>query len=328
MVESKEDLTLPGLSIESSLMWRSKPSQLRTWLARWKADSYLPHLFIRILKPSQRTSFETALTSSLAVIPASRFQQQDSEREQMTHDTCGPLSGDTSNQLDLFNASLKMLKATSRLDFPQSSAIWKKMVTDQRGEYLARKKLALLIRESESTSWATPNTMDYLPQRSEEALVRQATTRRKGRTRPANLREQVNPTAIKIYKNPTSWATPTCHIAKEGAYPAEFTRRTLSLTAQVAKKEKNWPTPDVAQAQKVSNRPNYGQLGLANHPDVHGKRVDREPMQKDRAGLPGQDKSNMVGKNQELFGKLNPEWVEHLMGVPTGWTDLDSWETE
>ena len=49
--------------------------------------------------------------------------------------------------------------------------------------------------------------------------------------------------------------TPTCHNAKEGAYPAEYTRRT--------------PT-------------------LATH-----------------AG-----------------GKINPEWQEHLMGWPQGWTDL------
>jgi hypothetical protein len=27
-------------------------------------------------------------------------------------------------------------------------------------------------------------------------------------------------------------------------------------------------------------------------------------------------------------GHLNPNWVEWLMGVPTGWTDLGSWGTE
>lgn len=296
MVESKEDLTLPGLSIESSLMWRSKPSPLRTWLTRWKQGSYLPHLFTRILKPSQRTSFETALTSSLAVIPASRFRQQDSEREPMTQDTCGHLYGDTLNQLDLFSASLKTSTGTYRLDSPQSSAIWKKMVTERRGEYFQRLKLAHLTREKESTSWATPNTMDHLPQRSEEALVRQATTQRKGRTRPANLREQVNPKAVAIYQNPTSWATPTAsdwknmdtsnqqmlskqvkmwptptaHLGKEGAYPAEYTRKTRSLTA-----------------------------------------VAMESEQKPHSS-----------------GFLNPEWVEWLMGVPTGWTDLDYWEME
>ena len=47
--------------------------------------------------------------------------------------------------------------------------------------------------------WATPNTMDSLSLRSEEALRRQATTTRKGRTAPANLREQVDPKSCEIY---------------------------------------------------------------------------------------------------------------------------------
>ena len=49
-------------------------------------------------------------------------------------------------------------------------------------------------------NWATPNTMDYMEQRSPEALKRQSETTRKGRTKPANLREQVNPQAVAIYK--------------------------------------------------------------------------------------------------------------------------------
>ena len=218
MVESKEDLTLPGLSIESSLMWRSKPSPLRTWLTRWKADSYLPHLFTRILKPSHRKSFETALTLSLEVIPANHSQQQDSAGEQMTQDTCGHLSGDTFKQLDLFNASLKMSKDIYRLDSEQSSATWKKMVIEQRGEYSQRVKSAHHTKESESTYWPTP----------------------------------------------------TAHLGKEGAYPAEYTRNTPSLTAV---------------AMESEMRPHSS-------------------------------------------GYLNPDWAEWLMGVPTGWTDLDFWETE
>ena len=35
------------------------------------------------------------------------------------------------------------------------------------------------------------------------------------------------------------------------------------------------------------------------------------------------------GKGTETAtGQLNPTWVEWLMGLPTGWTDLGSWETE
>ena len=221
MVESKEDLTLQALNIESSLMWRSKPSPLRTWLARWKADSYLPHLFTRILKPSQRISFETALTSSLAVIPVNHSQPQVSDSEKMTPDTSGLSSDGTSKQFDLLESSLKTLKGTSRLDSPQSSAIWKKMVTEQRGEYSQRVKLAHLTKESESISWPTPSARDH-----------------------------------------------------KGGYQGGRLRRG----------KVSFDTLDVA-VQHYSG-----------------------------------DKNKV--------GHLNPEWVEWLMGVPTGWTALDSWETE
>ena len=52
--------------------------------------------------------------------------------------------------------------------------------------------------------WATPNTMDYLPQRSAESLKRQAETSRKGRTRPANLREQVCEETVRMWPTPTA----------------------------------------------------------------------------------------------------------------------------
>jgi hypothetical protein len=37
---------------------------------------------------------------------------------------------------------------------------------------------------------------------------------------------------------------------------------------------------------------------------------------------------NAVMIENKGSGYLNPDWVEWLMGVPTGWTDLGSWETE
>ena len=44
--------------------------------------------------------------------------------------------------------------------------------------------------------WATPNTMDSLPLRSKEAMIRMHQTTRKNRSFPCNLREQVSPDMI------------------------------------------------------------------------------------------------------------------------------------
>lgn len=252
MVESKEDLTLPGLNIESSLMLKSKPSPLRTWFRRWKPDSYLPHLFTRILKPSHRKSFEEKLASSLEDTHVNLSHQQESDLEKTTPDTYGRISGDTSKQLDLFSASSKMSKDTSRLDSLQLSATWKKMVIEARGEYSQRVKSALLTRESESISWPTPTTQD-----SDKANKQMRHNHQNGLT------------AVVFHKE-KMWPTPTAHLGQEGAYPAEYTRNTPTLTAVATKAE----------------------------------------------GLP------------HSSGRLNPEWVEWLMGVPTGWTGLECWVTE
>jgi hypothetical protein len=49
----------------------------------------------------------------------------------------------------------------------------------------------------------------------------------------------------------------------------------------------------------------------------------------DRRRRTGQGYSNVSAEvNQYQKGKLNPDWVEQLMGLTVGWTDLDSWETE
>jgi len=313
MVASSEDLTLQGLNIESSLMWRSKPMRLQTYSRKWNKGGWSQRLFTAILLPSQHTSFETRLASSLAVIPVSHLVQQGNDLEQTTPGTFGLISGDTLNQLDLFPVSLKMSRDTLVSDSEKSLANWNQMVIDQRGEYSQRVKLALLTRESESTSWATPNTMDHLPQRSEEALIRQATTTRKGRTAPANLREQVNPRAVEIYKK-TSWATPRAADAQGGPRTLNEKGQRISVSdptktygANLSDQVRYWPTPS-ARDYKGAN----------------GYQATLDKIERGERAQMGQ-LPNAVMVANKASGKLNPDWVEGLMGLPLGWTALGSW---
>jgi len=100
------------------------------------------------------------LTSSLAGIRASRSQRRVKGLEKKTQDTSGLTSESISEQYSLLESSSKMSKDTSRWDSPASSATWKKIVTEQRGEYSQRVKSALLTKESESISWPTPSACD------------------------------------------------------------------------------------------------------------------------------------------------------------------------
>jgi len=188
-------------------------------------------------------------------------------------------------------------------------------------------------------SWATPSTMDHLnvvrkpEERSEKA--------KKGGCK--NLREEV--------MQPQNWATPIANDAKGSDYAGtKENPKALYLGGQV----KNWPTPTTAEGTKIGNQPNFGQVGLSNHPSIVGQpdraklnksgksqeswptpranKVHPEITEENREHLANRNKANLeediAGHCGKATGKLNPNWVEHLMGLTVGWTDLGSWETE
>ena len=297
MVASKEDLTLPGLNIESSLMWRSKPSPLPTWLRRWKPDSWFQRLSSRILKPSQRTSFEAALTLSLEATRASRFQQQVSGSAPKTPDTSGPSSDSTFKQLDLFGACLKTSKDTSALDSEKSLAIWKAQVIKQRGEYSQRLKSMHLTRENEFTLWQTPVADDSVKRTN------------------GKINSQGEPklsAQVKNWPTPNTW--PTVRVSSaNGASQKELQAGNPKRRLETEVLLHPWPTP--------STRDHKDHLGMAktsiNKDGTIRNRVDQLAR-----------KVFTIENTQPSGGHLNPDWVEWLMGVPIGWTGLDSWGTE
>jgi hypothetical protein len=122
----------------------------------------------------------------------------------------------------------------------------------RKGGLSALKIPALYTAVKESGSWATPTTMDSLPPKSREALQREATQARPGRSKPANLRDQVS--------NMHLWPTPTVNDSKNNAGESQKRRNSTTL-------------------------------------------------------------------NTLVNGRLNPQWVEWLMGWPVGWTDLKPLET-
>ena len=189
---------------------------------------------------------------------------------------------------------------------------WKPVDIGQ-GHFLFQ--LALSEPDTDDTGsrlWATPNTMDYLPQRSLEALKRQAEGSRKGRKRPANLREQVNPETVMM------WPTPKASL--RGDCPSERNRKSPDLAAAV--KMYNTPT---AQDAKNSALP----LSQIKRDSLVGD-VMREtfatPQARDyRTGQTSrwEDKKHRNRNlNDQCGGQLNPYWVEWLMGFPSGWTEI------
>jgi len=268
---------------------RSKPMPKRTLLQRWKKGHFLRTLYGRMLRPSLHQSFVESWISSLEDSPANHSAQQAQEMPMKTQDTSSLPASNLLRGQDPIESSLKTSKDSlvqnleetigqtpkGRLYSSMCLESWKDEVTKQRGEYSQRLKQAHHTREKESSSlgnWPTPNTMDSIAPKSQEALDR---NRKKGGC--ANLREWIH---------------------HEGTYQYP-----------------NWPSPIVRD-----HMDNYG-IHLKNRKD--GKKRD-DTLPRKVYGQHDLDNGNSPLNSLEL----NPNWVEQLMGLPPGLTDLGSWGME
>ena len=232
------------------------------------------------------------------------------------HATSGPTYIKSLHSKDPLGVFLKMFLVTLTWDSTKFSLTWKMKNTPARRSIYQLTRLVLPTKERESGSsvslWATPNTLDYLPQRSKEATLKMQNGHRKGRTRPSNLREQVDEKTMKMWPTPT---TKGYGHGSEGQYQNLYKKMVDGIISQedlevmtktkmenhrsYKKMTEMWPTPTANE--DAAGRPNGKmQRMLGNDPDIRGK----------------------TPKEWEK-GSLNPDWVEWLMGYDRGWTDLD-----
>jgi len=244
-------------------------------------------------KPLMETRGEELLTLYRAAFLAKTLAQREKAQESMekTQDSGEKWRG-SFVKYDPDSSLWRTHQCSLLGGLDEFSETWPQWGLMRDGECWEQQMLAQTIRGTESglsEKWATPTTMDKLPPKSQQALLKEATFARPGRSKPANLRDQVS--------NMQNWPTPTSHMAKETNAPSEHNRNTPTLTAQV-----NWPTPRTK-----------GMCGGSGSWDLLNKNTTKEEARQMGAGN---------------GGKLNPTWVEWLMGWPPGWTDLKPLETD
>jgi len=141
--------------------------------------------------------------------PANHSVSQEKEKESMTIDISGTKLLESLENVNPDGSLGKMLKAlltsTTAWYSDRCKLTWKKKVSKSNVLLFQLQASVLGTKEKEFGLWATPNTMDILPPRSEQATIKQKTTTRKGRTKPANLREQVDQKTMAMY----GWMYPT-----------------------------------------------------------------------------------------------------------------------
>jgi len=353
---------------ERSLTWRGKDSLSRTWLQRWKRESWMQHLSSRTLRPSLTESFVDKWTSSLEDSRANPSVLLESVKLLKTPDISFPTSQRESESANLELFSLKTYKASSPAKqqtesqfSSMSSESWKDWVTEQRREYSQRKKSAHLIRESESSSWPTATVFDTTGGSYPTEIV-DGVYRSKHSQEPnspwygAKLKD-----AVETHEE--KWPTPTIAEVsggmrldqiKSGKWNNIQLREKIALLEE--EKHKNWPTAsardwkDTAGMSKERDgkalgrvdqlpRAVYHQDGLQDQanlntngknqeswPTPRANKVHPQITEENREHLANRNKANLeediAGHCGKATGKLNPNWVEQLMGLPVGWTQL------
>ena len=202
-------------------------------------------------------------------------------------------------------------------------------------------------KSQESSNWPTPRAVDGeggLVTRTEFDGKRFKSVRLSGQTFGSKLRDAV--------ENLENWPTPRHQDGKHGAPTGwEMTTDHVGTANSLrVKAAKNWPTPTASEALKKGAQPQYGQICLSNHPIIVGP-VTREkkvksgnekkwatPTTRDHKGSyspealvrkDGKSRMDLLPQqaqydetNISKVGKLNPSWVEQLMGLPVQWSML------
>lgn len=280
---STSDCIAASRICEQSLMRRSKRSRASCYLREWKAGR-LTRLRSGLMSGLSRgNNFASAWISSQAAIRASRSQAPGSDSAEKTLATYGPTSQMEFQFCDPGSASLKTSKDTLASDSERSSSTWASLVTRRRGEYSARLRSARLTNASGSSSWptVTANEDSYrIGGNSQQSKCLSAMARRG---------EMSGPVAPAIPSSdgsrPASWATPE---AKN------------QVGYQVWQDGTKWPKlGSQVQAWATPRPPNGGQT---------------------TSGAKDKQSKRQVLLQHQTGGKLNPRWVETLMGLPVGWT--------
>ena len=302
-------------------------------------------LFGRTLRPSHGSSFTAAWTSAVLATRVSHFQPPASGLAPKTPDTSGRLLQPELIECDRVSVSLKTSRDISALGFPTCCKTWQEWVTERRGAWRQRVNAVRLTRGKESLSWPSASTRDHKGGYDN------------GRIRNGKVSMDTLDVAVQAYRETglMAWTTPTPWQQEESLESWEARKAKnkakgyngngqgtpldmqVKIHGQAAPASSNtsgsrqglWATPRSAMA---SMHPEYGEHWNDNRggeslatqawkqePEQWGTPTARDH----KSGRGNEDRqfkelTPMVERTQS--GKLNPRWVETLMGLPIGWT--------
>ena len=284
--------------------------------------------FGMMYKPLMENLGEELLMSYRAGFHAKTLVQQGKGLElKVNGQECGEKWRASFTKYDPDSCSWKTHQCSLLGGLDEFLATWPQWGLMRDGECWEQVMLEQTIRGTEfglsENKWATPTTMDKLPPKSEKALHREATQARPGRSKPANLRDQVS--------NMQNWPTPRCQMTRPVAIRDDMEKGHRRNLEEVVATREIWPTPRSCSAMAATITPEsaWNEKRNPNLETIVGRVTFPTPTAHNskEGAYPAEFTRKTPTLATHAGGKLNPMWVEWLMGWPLGWTDLKPLET-
>ena len=272
---------------------KGKQRPLRSWQLTWNAGGWIRLLSGMTLKPSQaQLSAHSWIESTLLQQDslASRGQSPVNEKEPMTNGGSGPSSSDWFARYDPETSSWRTSQVSFMEELNTFSETWPRSGSMRNGQVFERQTLA-----HRTVGNASSSSRDWMTPKADELSSSRWTT-----GRPIEKSTHLSTQVVN-----TEWQTPAAFQGKYRRQVGQTERAELLLPGQA----ENWATPTARDYKDGSNPSDKVPTNA-----LLGRQAPRTPM-------PGQKSTNDTGR------RLNPRFVEWLMGWPEGWCDLTNSES-
>ena len=324
--------------LASSVTWNGKPSRSPTWLRRFNTVSWMTPLFGAICEPFEASRGVDRWIGLLAASRANPIAPRENASAPATTGTFGPTPPGSSKKSDPAASSWRTFQESQGITTSASGQSYEAWVTGLRKDYSRRKKLARRIFGNGSLPWATPTSRD-----EKDRGCSQEGRRDKGPVlgrdvlnwptpRATDGSEAGSPTNDNLPAEVRRWPTATvCHRGGRYGHPgAEEGNPSLKLAGAA----RQWPTAKATDGEKEPGAHRQGDPSLPS-----AARMFPTPTVTSKNGFDGPNKKN-PSRDWDVYSRLarmtskpghecspkcrrlNPLFVEKLMGWPGGWTLL------
>ena len=327
-----------------SVTWNGKHSRSQTWLRRWKTASWTRLLFGAISEPSMAVRGVEQWIGLLAGSRASRTVRRGSTSVPRTTETCGQTPRGSSERSGQTSVSWKTFQASYAITSTPSGQSYDLWATTLRRDYSRRMRLATARNASDYSSWRTPAGSDH------EGGVYDLDQKPDGSNPKLKLRDQsANWPAPTVSRGAYTYGRGDAEspsLKLDGAsrlWPAVLATDGEKAVGHYPRGNQNlngatstWPAATASDGTRESIHYGQGDLKLSG-----AARMFPAPSASDAKGWDGPNKKN-AAKNWKAYSRLdlmiskpghicspkcrrlNPLFVEMLMGWPGGWTLLPS----